>query len=316
MEPLRLQTSSQRWLSTGLAAFAQGDGSFDFAVHHFGVALEHLLKAYLASQHPALVVEASDFESLLHATGHGDRAKRPSTRTKTIGLAVAFSRVKRLLAKKITVTEAEFEPVLAARNGVAHAAHYDSDEVMAVLTTCLRIADTVLVELGIPPEEYWGDHLQLHDHLADRRATELQMTFTTKIAQAKAVAAGRLSSMTSEQRRRMVAELSAFNSQPSAPYPGEPGTIDYDRHQPCPACNGQGWLHGATDIDWHGVVADSSSLPVVLFHASSYDCGLCGLHLTGDELSLAGLNLEIQLPHLSPFAPLVSNEEWERQRHN
>jgi hypothetical protein len=227
---------------------------------------------------------------------------------------MAFSRVKKLLPKQITVTEAEFEPVLAARNGVAHAAHYDSGEVRAVLTTCLRVADPILVELGTSPKEHWGDYLQLHDQLVDEHATELQVTFTAKIARAKAIYLGRLDGVATEQRRRMVMELSTFNPHPSASYPGEPGAIDYDLHRPCPACDGQGWLHGATDVDWRGAVADNSKqLPVVQFHANSYDCGLCGLHLKSDELSLAGLNLEIQLPHLSPFAPHVSDEEWQRQ---
>src|SRR5438874_28233 len=116
MDAIRLQESSRRWMATGLEAFSSGEGSFDFAVHHHGVALEHLLKAYLASLHPALIVEPKDFDSMLHATGHSDRAKRPSTRSKTIGLFEAFVRVKRLLPDQITVTEQEFEPVLAARN--------------------------------------------------------------------------------------------------------------------------------------------------------------------------------------------------------
>lgn len=120
MDAQRLQESAQRWTAGGLAAFSEGE-DIDFAVHHLGVALEHLLKAYLASLHPALVVDTNDFDSMLHATGHGSRTKRPSSRTKTIGLAAAFNRVKKLLPKKITVTDVQFEPVLAARNGVAHA---------------------------------------------------------------------------------------------------------------------------------------------------------------------------------------------------
>lgn len=110
MDPVALRESSQRWLETGLAAFSRGDDSNDFAVHHAGVALEHLLKAYLASLHPALVAEMTDWDSLLHATGHGERARVPSTRTKTIGLKAAFDRVKKLIPT-ITVSDAEFKPV-------------------------------------------------------------------------------------------------------------------------------------------------------------------------------------------------------------
>jgi hypothetical protein len=50
----------------GLGAFSRDGEPDDFAVHHVGVALEHLLKAYLAFLHPALIVDAKDFDSLLH----------------------------------------------------------------------------------------------------------------------------------------------------------------------------------------------------------------------------------------------------------
>ena len=68
--------------------------------------LEHLLKAYLASLHPAHIVEEKHWESLLHATGHTSRSGVPRSRTRTIGLKTAFDRVKRLLPK-ITVSAQE-----------------------------------------------------------------------------------------------------------------------------------------------------------------------------------------------------------------
>lgn len=303
MDATRLQASSQRWMTTGLAAFSEGDHSFDFAVHHLGVALEHLLKAYLASLDPALVTEASDFDSLLHATGHGDRARRPSTRTKTIGLALAFSRIKKLLPRQITVTDSEFEPVLAARNGVAHAAHFDPAEVRAVLTTCIRIVDPLLAELGVSPKRYWSDYLQLRDQLIDEHTTELQVTMAVKMAQAKAVYLRRIDGLDSEQRRRLVVEFRAAN----------PRSSDNDQCTSCPACEGYGRLHGITDVA-RLKSTDGEPMPTVVFHASSYDCLLCGLQLEGAELELADLNNEIQLPYKSPFAPHVSDEEW--QWHN
>ncbi|MFJ9523040.1 hypothetical protein ACIRPK_32935 [Kitasatospora sp. NPDC101801] len=86
MDAEQLTLSSQRWMAAALAAYSQGPQAYDFAVHHAGIAAEHLLKAYLASLHPALVVEAKDFDSLLHATGMGKYASGHVTRAKTIGL--------------------------------------------------------------------------------------------------------------------------------------------------------------------------------------------------------------------------------------
>jgi hypothetical protein len=41
----QLKTSSKRWMTAALAAFSEGPESYDFAVHHAGIAAEHLLKA-------------------------------------------------------------------------------------------------------------------------------------------------------------------------------------------------------------------------------------------------------------------------------
>jgi hypothetical protein len=84
MHAEQLKLSSQRWMTAALAAFSEGPEAYDFAVHHAGIAAEHLLKAYLATLHPALVVEGKDFDSLLHATGHGAHASVHVTRVKTI----------------------------------------------------------------------------------------------------------------------------------------------------------------------------------------------------------------------------------------
>lgn len=161
VDPAEILSSSRRWMTVGLAAFSRNDGSEDFAVHHVGVAMEHLLKAYLASLHPAHIVEDKNWESLLHATGHADRSRISRSRTKTIGLSVAFDRVRRLIPT-VTVSTQEFEPVLAARNGVAHVGDHDQDEVRAVLTTVIRLAIPVLAEIeqlhGVDDwaEDYWG----------------------------------------------------------------------------------------------------------------------------------------------------------------
>jgi HEPN domain-containing protein len=45
----QLKASSQKWMTAALVAFSQGPESYDFAVHHAGIAAEPLLKAYLAT---------------------------------------------------------------------------------------------------------------------------------------------------------------------------------------------------------------------------------------------------------------------------
>ncbi|MFD3519977.1 HEPN domain-containing protein [Streptomyces sp. NPDC058653] len=101
MHAEQLKTSSKKWMSAALAAFSQGPESYDFAVHHAGIAAEHLLKAYLVTLDPALIADPRHLDSLLHATGHGAYASVPVSQTKTIGLMEAHNRVLRILRTKI-----------------------------------------------------------------------------------------------------------------------------------------------------------------------------------------------------------------------
>ncbi|MCK2243737.1 MULTISPECIES: hypothetical protein [unclassified Crossiella] len=288
MDSESLKKSSQRWMKTGLAAFTSGDDSLDFAVHHVGVSVEHLLKAYLASLHPALIAEGSDWDSLLHATGYGSLAKKPSTRAKTIGLAAAFGRAKRALAGKVAVTEAEFEFVLAARNGVAHAAHHDLSEVRAVLKTCIKVVDPILVELNIKPGEYWGDYLGLRDELDEERVNEIKVRVVVKVARAKASYSQRIKGLAALEREILIERLSAVSKYGSSR--GWPAA--------CVACDGRGWMSGFEEINSYGELDESDDLgyPDILY-VGEFACVVCGLNLYGvDELVAAGVSTEIELP--------------------
>ncbi|MFF3847927.1 hypothetical protein [Streptomyces sp. NPDC002328] len=111
MHANQLKASSQKWMTAALVAFSQGPKSYDFAVHHAGIAAEHLLKAYLASLHPALIAEARHFDSLLHTTGHGTHSSIPANQVKTIGLVEAHSRVLQILRKQIPINKQALEPI-------------------------------------------------------------------------------------------------------------------------------------------------------------------------------------------------------------
>lgn len=159
MDQVSLQTSSQRWMQAALEAVGHSE-SLDFAVHHAGVGLEHLLKAYLCSLHPVLVVDAEDWPSLLHAVGHGDRSGVPASHTKSIGLKAAFDHIRKLLRPDATVADQASELVSAARNSVAHIGTHDVRAARAVLATCVRIATPVLTELGVAPRDNFGTRVE------------------------------------------------------------------------------------------------------------------------------------------------------------
>lgn len=306
MDQESLQASSRRWMHAALEAFGRGK-PLDFAVHHAGVGLEHLLKTYLCSLHPALIVDATHWPSLLHAVGHGDRSGVPASGTKSIGLKLAFEHVQTLLKPKISVAADAFGQVLAARNGVAHVGAHDDKAARDVLGTCIRIATPVLTELGIDAGSYWGDYTSLVEQLADEQANELRVMVEAKLARAKRTFEQRFGALTPEQRTGVVAALGATSTVSS----------DYDLQIDCPACEGHGWLHGISEVDWD-VATDAvtaESVPTVVFYADWFTCTVCGLELEGDEFDHANLEHEHYLndedptPYIGPDEDLAY-ESW------
>ncbi|MET9807337.1 hypothetical protein [Streptomyces halstedii] len=264
----RLWYSSQKWMAAAFTAFSDGPLVSDMAVHHAGVAAEHLLKAYLAALHPALIVDGRDFSSLLYATGHGVHASGPRSQTKTIGLVEAYVRVSGILKGSMPVSRQELVPVAEARNGVAHAALHDASQVNAVFTTCLRLADRLLPELP-PLGDFWGRYQGLHDKLLDIRVAEARVRLEGKLARARHVFSDRYAHFGEEDRELVLAAIANVSS---------PGYIEHDEPATCPACSSRGWLGGETHV--------SETADTVLMTPLVFDCPACDLHLEVEELRM------------------------------
>jgi hypothetical protein len=272
MEAEQLKSSSQRWMNAALAAFAEGTESYDFAVHHAGVAAEHLLKAYLAQLHPALIVDGRHFDSLLHATGLASHAA-PLTKVKTIGLGEAHERAHRLLRGKITIDKKALEPLADARNGVAHSAIHDSTQAEAVFTICLRLIDPVLEELKVEPAAYWGPYLVLHDKLIDEQVKAERVLIESKLVRARAVFQQRFGHLSSKEQEIVLAAITSQSPRV---------TMEQEFEKPCPACGSQGWVVG--DTSWGEV--DEHPVWVVTPHI--FTCNACDLEVVGEQLSHLG----------------------------
>ncbi|MET8706220.1 hypothetical protein [Streptomyces californicus] len=264
MHAEQLKLSSQRWMNAALTAFSQGPDSYDFAVHHAGIAAEHLLKAYLASLHPALIVEAKDFDSLLHATGHGTHASAPASRAKTIGLMEAHARVHKILRKQIPIDQRAFMPVANARNGVAHSGIHDLAEVQTVFTTCLRLADPILEELKIDPETYWGPYRALHDRLIEEQVKQTRVDVETMLVNARSIFWQRFGHLSDSERKVVLATIT------SHPAVGMAREVP----QQCPACDSQGWLAGEVEVGREGAY--------LVTHV--FACSACDLEVEGEML--------------------------------
>ncbi|WP_439082070.1 hypothetical protein [Streptomyces sp. WL006] len=263
----RLWYSSAKWMKAAFAAFSSGPMMEDMAVHHAGVSAEHLLKAYLASLHPSLVVEASHFDSMLWATGHGAYAGVPATQTRTIGLVEAHKRVWAVMKGEMPVTAKELGPLANARNGVAHAALHDAMQVDEVFTTFLRLADAVLPRL--PLTDFWGQYKGLHDKLLDVRVERARVRLEGMLVRARQAFAGRYEHLSEQDRLIVLAAVSKVSS---------PGYMEHDEIVSCPACPATGWLGGETYV--------SPQKQTVMMTPTVFDCPACDLHLEREELGM------------------------------
>ncbi|MFJ5735453.1 hypothetical protein [Streptomyces microflavus] len=264
----KLALSSRKWMAAAFAAFTDEPSSEGMAVHHAGVATEHLLKALLASIHPSLIVDGKDFNSLLYAAGQGGLAQVRGSRVKTIQLAEAYDRVTKVLPGKLPPRPQGREPwpLADARNGVAHAGYYDRSDVIEVLTSCIGIIDPLLVELGIG-SEYWGDHTSLHDELLTEGVEAARLQVEQKLARARRVFTERFGHIDEGSRQLAISAMGFLFAER---YVG-----DHSAPVNCPACPAQGMLLGFSYVD--------EEREVVVLTPVAFECPGCALRLQIEE---------------------------------
>ncbi|MER5274347.1 hypothetical protein ABT025_01170 [Streptomyces sp. NPDC002809] len=270
----RLVDSSRMWMAAAFAAFADGPPSEGMAVHHAGVATEHLLKAYLVSLHPVLIVDGNHFSSLLYATGHGDHLQVQGSQTRTIQLGEAYDRVEKILKGKIPAKPRQGRPwpIADARNGVAHGGYHDPAEAHKVFTSCIKVIDPLLVELEVGPG-YWGEHKGLHDELLIEGVEAARVLLEQKLARARRVFAERYGHIDEGSRKLVLTTV----AQVVTPMYLRNGS-DYSASVVCPACSSQGSLIGLDYVDkerW-----------VVVMTPLFFECFVCELRLETSELGL------------------------------
>jgi hypothetical protein len=165
----------------------------DMAVLHCGISVEHLLKAFLASKHPSLLVDARDFSALLHAAGEGAHAAVGEHLAKSIGALECFKRVALLTA--LPMTERQAEPIFSARNGVAHLGLHQADRTDETVVLSVRLNGAILTALGADPLEYWSPYaFRVRDELtgpSDLTATRERWRETRQKEDSQPTPAGR-----------------------------------------------------------------------------------------------------------------------------
>lgn len=157
-------------------------------------------------------------------------------------------------------------PLADARNGVAHAGYHDRAEVNAVFTSCIKVIDPLLVELGMGPG-YWGDHKALRDKLLDQQVEAARIRLEGKLVKARRVFAVRYEHLDDRERELVLLAIANVNL---------PAYTEHDESADCPACSTQGWLGGTTRI--------SEEENTVYMTPEMFNCRACDLHLEMEEL--------------------------------
>jgi hypothetical protein len=299
--------SARRWAHAGLDAYAQQEPDHDFAVHHVAVALEHLAKAYLCSVHPTLIA-APDFDSLLHLVDQGAHASRPAHRVRTIGMADANQRVRQLLKTAYSYDgNPSNDPVLAARNGVAHAGLWPPEEARRVLALAVRRVDAILAALDRGRESFWGGHADITAKIVDEAIADITLRVEARIRAARERYAERFSSLSQEARQAVISVL----AESSPPFDVN---FETERYR-CRACGNQAWLGGFTetrfDLAYFDTPCGEAAKAIVVFNPLMFHCSVCDLDLNDDELQQAGIEDLIEPPDAEPDIP-EPDEDWLR----
>src|SRR5262249_28270246 len=192
-------------VTVGLTAEAFYESARDFAAtalqaHHeteyrrvtlnAGTALEHLLKACLASRSPALLTEfknEANFFSLLRLLDMP--AGRPPGQVRTVSLRDALTRVKTFVTTS-SASEDDLLTLVGMRDGTVHAALDDEVEERLVVAF-VHHTDALLADLRRDRAVFWGGQLSVVDALLAEAGSKVAHDVAVKLAAARAYFAER-----------------------------------------------------------------------------------------------------------------------------
>lgn len=292
----QFRAGSSRFAQRAMREYLEGDRE-SFLIHA-GTALEHLLKAYLASVEPSLVADGHSFDSLLHASGQGRHARVPPEQMRTITTREALTRCGQILPA-VGNLASDLVLLVEARNGVVHLAFTSSESVDRSLVAFLRACRQVLGEAGWDEEEFWG---------------EFQEMFTTRLSESSEAAAVRASEAITSARLRFQETYGHLDDEAQSiiarTIEASYALKGYEEQLvECPACGNQAFVSGRTDVDWEvdwetdefGEPYASGASPTVTFFPGYLHCKVCGLELDGeDEIANASLDESWQLEDVDP----------------
>lgn len=279
----QLRVSAARHAQVALATLPDGDDML-FALHA-GIALEHALKAVLASRHPVLIA-ASDFDSLLHACGESSGTRIPRHRMRTITARESLARVGQLVPH-VKNLESQLAPLFEARNSVAHLADPTATDELRV--PFIRAAEHLRVALEIAPQDFWGTYQAVVDAALAEEVQEARMRVEGALAGARGKFERRYQHLETAARDAVLDIIETSYSREKY----EQELVE------CPACQRQALASGATETGWERDGDDGNF--VARFTPGYLICRVCDLELDGeDELQIAGVQVQWEVEDADP----------------
>jgi hypothetical protein len=275
-----LLARSARWHARrAIASFASQDlDELLQAGTSAGTAVELLAKAYLATINPSLLADRGDRDTLLLLCGSSAAVNLNALSMRTIGAETALRLVQHVHA---AFPPFEQQPlVLRVRNAAVHMALIDKAELRGAVLQMSRMTESLLTELGVDRDHFWGDHGKpVVNSLLDAARTALQHAVAAKMA----AAGERLNRLTQDAPpRARAAILAALSGRLT-------GSSDFDAPRACPVCAQQAWL--ICSIEQEGTVRykiSENATPLaetdLVAYPFVFECPVCELQLDVDEL--------------------------------
>ena len=302
----QLAESAPRFAREALEALSDGD-DVGFALFA-ATSLEHLLKSFLAGRHPALIIDARSFDSLLHACGEDAAANTPRDTVKTIGAVESLHRVSRFVPS-LTTEISRVEGLFGVRNGGVHLA--DSRSVSGYVQPFLAASEEIRGALGVDRATYWGEYIGLADQTLKEHVAAVELKVAAALAGANAAYEQRFGRLDESARCAAITALEA-------------NTFWGDEEQglACPACGSSATAFGGVEVEWrYEEVGDDDFVAELdaTFIAESFRCHVCGLHLDSpDELAVAKIDrswrIDVDQEQYYDESYQEPDEDWYRNR--
>lgn len=280
-----LALSAEKYCKRALTAFV-GEDDPDFFLFA-GIAVEHALKARLASENPAYLGPDRQFRSTVTLVRAAkDIAALPSG-TRTIGAAEAFNRAVEI-EPALKTHEPSVTELLAFRNGQAHLGVVDASKRRATAVSFFRIINALLKK---KPASFWGHQQGLVKTMLDEDAEATAQAVAIKLSAAR---------IRLDDLRALGDQFEAVRE--SAQRIMQVKQDDRSLALACPVCGENGLLVGANEVVFSMEADDwESRTPEVHLFASRFRCDLCGLDLSGhEEIDEADLPSIVENPSLDP----------------